>query len=214
MSYNEACRYLYGKHFPTTHHINFISNDRVIKSFNIIEFEKVHVTFELVFGCVNQEYSHMIVNFTDTILSHQSKSASEIVRFSGPSITRYCKSYIEKNGPLAIGEVIMSSGGELHCHFILHSIFYEANKSLVSTDVLSLIFQKVMTLTDSESCKSLSIPVAELEQNLIIFLLNQIVQTLCATLKTSDKIIVRLFCEDHSILKNWEINLKRFIEQK
>ena len=76
----------------------------------------------LVEGDITHQDTDAIVNAANTRLMGGSGVDGAIHRAGGPSIMQECKAYIREHGSLPVGEAMMTTGGNLHARYVIHTV--------------------------------------------------------------------------------------------
>uniref|UniRef100_A0A8C5S5U0 Macro domain-containing protein n=1 Tax=Laticauda laticaudata TaxID=8630 RepID=A0A8C5S5U0_LATLA len=76
-----------------------------------------------------------LVNAANEYLHHFGGLAFALLKAGGPEIEEQCKLFVEKNGPLSPGQIVVTSGGRLPCKQIIHAV--ENNIKSVAIPALS-----------------------------------------------------------------------------
>ncbi|MBW3625388.1 MAG: O-acetyl-ADP-ribose deacetylase [Armatimonadetes bacterium] len=78
--------------------------------------------FTLVEGDITHQDTDAIVNAANTRLMGGSGVDGAIHRAGGPVIMQECKAYIREHGSLPVGEAMMTTGGQLHARYVIHTV--------------------------------------------------------------------------------------------
>ena len=79
-------------------------------------------TLTLVQGDITRQEVDAIVNAANSSLMGGGGVDGAIHRAGGTQILEGCKAYIAKNGRLATGEAMITSGGKLEAKFVIHTV--------------------------------------------------------------------------------------------
>uniref|UniRef100_A0ACB8G0Z6 Uncharacterized protein n=1 Tax=Sphaerodactylus townsendi TaxID=933632 RepID=A0ACB8G0Z6_9SAUR len=63
-----------------------------------------------------------LVNPANEKLYHFGGLSFALLKAGGPEIEEQCKHFIEKNGPLRVGQIAVTSGGRLSCKQVIHTV--------------------------------------------------------------------------------------------
>ena len=90
-----------------------------------------------------------------------------LVRVGGSGVRNACDIYVEKNGPLNVGEVVSLSPAKLKCYHLhlYHSAL--SNSDLINISTIRKIFSFTLVKADNSKCKSISIPALKLKQVIV-----------------------------------------------
>lgn len=89
----------------------------------ILKEEKVKdKKIEVVKGDITEEKTDAIVNAANKHLSHGGGVAGAIVKKGGEIIQIESNKIVEKRGPLKTGEAVITTGGNLSCKYVIHTI--------------------------------------------------------------------------------------------
>jgi putative ATPase len=89
----------------------------------IVKEDKIKdIKISLVFGDITIEKVDAIVNAANSHLQHGGGVAGIISRKGGPLIQKESNQYLSKYGPVETGNVAVTSGGNLQCEYIIHSV--------------------------------------------------------------------------------------------
>ncbi|XP_069791049.1 protein mono-ADP-ribosyltransferase PARP14-like isoform X2 [Narcine bancroftii] len=103
-----------------------------------------HVTVELKKGDITQERTDVIVNSTNSTLNSNSGVSGAILKAAGSSVEKECTS----QGSQPNGSVVVTSGGQLPCQYIVHVVN-------VTSASITVSVSKVL-----EECEQLNITAA------------------------------------------------------
>ena len=97
-SYKEASKDLYGSLLPTTHHVNMLLSECVLNSL-LIDGLGGDISLQIVEGNLSEQYTHGIMNITDTSLMNDNEFSKLLVDAGGDRVSLPWDNYIEENVP-------------------------------------------------------------------------------------------------------------------
>ena len=157
LNYKDAAKELYDGVLPTVHHVNMLINDKVLNALSIKRKEG-NVTIQIVEDDLSHQYTHAILIVTDNSLINNDGVAASFVEVGGESITHACETYIEKHGPLNVGQSLPLPSGKLRCYHLFTTVFPKSENILAEDrSARSALFAVYSKATDAK-CKSSSIP--------------------------------------------------------
>ena len=115
-SYEKASKDVYGGLLPTTHHVSMLLSEGVLNSL-LIKGLGEDISLQIVEGNLSEQYTHVIINLTDTSLMNEKEFSKLLVVAGGDRVCFACYNYIEENGPSKFGDVISLSSGNLRSFF-------------------------------------------------------------------------------------------------
>ena len=200
IGYKEAAKDLYGGILPTTHHVNMLLNDSILNAVSI-KGEKGNVTLQIVEGDLSHQYTHAIMNITGPHLMNNDNVSASLVDVGGESVRHACETYVEKNGPLNVGDVVSLSSGNL-----FHSVLSKLEKSKPEESTLMSALSATFSEACSHNCKSLSIPAVKFSQKTIKKIVNVIIDIASANdIKTAQTLeIIRFVGTRRTTLKLYQ----------
>ena len=166
LNYKDAARELYGGVLPTSHHVNMLINDKILNSISIKRKES-DVTIQIVEADLSHQYTHAILIITDPNLINNEEVVTTVVDAGGDSISRACNVYVEKHGPLNVGEVIPLPSGKLLCYHLFATAFPKSENILSQDQFIRSALLALYTKATEAKCKSLSIPAIKYNPNAI-----------------------------------------------
>ncbi|MBT8439874.1 MAG: macro domain-containing protein [Gammaproteobacteria bacterium] len=89
---------------------------------NVIKFKIQDLSVEIRVGDIFSAASDVIVNPANGGLSHGGGLAAAISHAAGPALDEDGKNYVAKHGPLATGEAVPTTAGNLHYKAVIHTV--------------------------------------------------------------------------------------------
>ncbi len=77
---------------------------------------------QIVHGDITLEEVDAIVNAANSYLKHGGGVAGAIVRRGGYEIQRESDELVRENGPVPVGEAVVTSGGSLKAKYVIHTV--------------------------------------------------------------------------------------------
>jgi hypothetical protein len=76
----------------------------------------------VVWGDITHEHTDAIVNAANGLLAHGGGVAGAISRAGGPTIDRESREWVRQYGEVAVGQVALTSGGNLPAKYVIHAV--------------------------------------------------------------------------------------------
>ena len=174
IDYKEATKQLYGDILPTTHHINMLSNEKVLNIFEITSQNKDCddnnvIKIQILQDELSKQNTHAVLNITDSSLFSNNDSCASLFQMAGQSFHDSCKEYLDKNESVSVGDVVPFKSENLSFYYIFCSNFPEdiTTNNISVKSMFSLLFSKL----SEKRCKSLAIPALNYSQKSIKIIL-------------------------------------------
>ncbi|XP_047241013.1 protein mono-ADP-ribosyltransferase PARP14-like isoform X1 [Girardinichthys multiradiatus] len=110
-------------------------------------------------GDITKQYADGIVNAANEDLNHVGGVAAALSKAGGPQVQKECKVLVEQTGKIAVGEVVVTTGGDLKCKNLLHAVGPESGKASGRERViLEKTIRKALDLAELMEFKSIALP--------------------------------------------------------
>ncbi|MFC1865566.1 macro domain-containing protein [Chloroflexota bacterium] len=113
----------------------------------------------LLKGDITLQSTDAIVNAANPDLKGGAGVDGAIHKAGGPGILSECKKIIEKQGRLAIGKAVITSGGNLNAKHVIHTVgpvWHDGNKG--EAELLSSSYRESLMLAEENNLSSVSFP--------------------------------------------------------
>ena len=113
----------------------------------------------LLQGDITLQSTDAIVNAANPDLKGGAGVDGAIHRAGGPGILAECKKIIEKQGKLATGKAVITSGGNLNARYVIHTVgpvWHGGNKG--EAELLSSCYRESLKLAEENNLSSVSFP--------------------------------------------------------
>ena len=113
----------------------------------------------LLKGDIILQSTDAIVNAANTDLKGGAGVDGAIHRAGGPGIMAECKKIIEKQGKLATGKAVITSGGNLNARYVIHTVgpvWHGGDKG--EAEFLSSCYRESLKLAEENNLSSVSFP--------------------------------------------------------
>lgn len=214
IDYKEATKQLYGDILPTTHHINMLSNEKVLNMFEITSQNndsnvKNDIKIQIMQDELSNQNTHAVLNITDSSLRSNSDSSNSLFQMVSQSFHDSCKEYLDINESLSVGDVEPFKCENLSFYYIFCSNFPED----ITTDNISIksMFSLLFSKLGEKKCKSVAIPALGYSQqsikNIIVGMLEVLRTKNSEILQTVE--IIRFVSKKKTILRHYERELAK-----
>ena len=115
------------------------------------------VSINIVLGDITEQDTDAIVNAANSYLRHGGGVAGAIARKGGKKITDESRRWVEENGPVPVGCVATTSGGNLKAKFVIHAVgprWGEGNEDEKLRNAVRNSLKKASEL----NCRSIALP--------------------------------------------------------
>lgn len=102
-----------------------------------------------------------VVNAANEDLMHTGGVALALLQAAGPDLQRCCNMYVQRNGPLRVGEAIITEAGHLPCKYVVHAVgprYNSLDKPAVVKRLRSAV-RESLKQASRKHCLSIAIPV-------------------------------------------------------
>ncbi|KAF6717731.1 Poly [ADP-ribose] polymerase 14 [Oryzias melastigma] len=110
-------------------------------------------------GDITKQYADALVNAANKYLDHGGGVAAALSKAGGPQVQKECKDIIKTKGKLTVGEVVVTTGGNLKCKKLLHAVGPKAEKHGGKERLLlEHTVKNVLDLAESMNLGSIAMP--------------------------------------------------------
>lgn len=92
--------------------------NKVVKEYPFSPGKKL----QIISGDLTREHVDAIVNAANAYLQHGGGVAGAISRHGGPQIQKESDQWIEQHGPVSHDSPAYTTGGNLHCRYVIHAV--------------------------------------------------------------------------------------------
>lgn len=92
--------------------------NKVVKEYPFSPGKKL----QIISGDLTRERVDAIVNAANAYLQHGGGVAGAISRYGGPQIQKESDQWIEHHGPVSHDSPAYTTGGNLHCRYVIHAV--------------------------------------------------------------------------------------------
>jgi putative ATPase len=134
-----------------------ISRSRLTKTTGKIK----NLTVAIVLNDITKEVVDAITNAANEDLWHGGGVAGAISRKGGPIIQKESREYVKKYGRVKTGTCGYTSGGNLHCKYVIHAVGPIWNDSVAPEVNINYLHSAVLSTLQMASkldCQSVAIP--------------------------------------------------------
>lgn len=117
------------------------------------------VQIALIEGDITRQRVDTIVNAANSSLMGGGGVDGAIHRAGGPAILEDCKRIVAEHGECAIGEAVITTGGNLPAKFVIHTvgpIWHGGNRG--EAELLASCYQNSLRLASEHGCKTIAFP--------------------------------------------------------
>ena len=108
-------------------------------------------------GDITQEQVDCIVNAANSHLAHGGGVAGAIARRGGEVIRRQSREWVQKYGPVPVGEVAVTAAGELPARYVVHAVGPRWGEGNEEKKLRSAV-RNALLKADELGCRSVSLP--------------------------------------------------------
>uniref|UniRef100_A0A3Q2U7R9 Macro domain-containing protein n=1 Tax=Fundulus heteroclitus TaxID=8078 RepID=A0A3Q2U7R9_FUNHE len=110
-------------------------------------------------GDITKQYADGIVNYANENLNHFDDVGAALSKAGGPQVLKESKALVKQTGKIAVGDVVVTTGGDLMCKNLLHAVGPESGKaSGRERHLLEKTVQKALNLAELMEFKSIALP--------------------------------------------------------
>ncbi|XP_015257731.1 PREDICTED: poly [ADP-ribose] polymerase 14-like [Cyprinodon variegatus] len=110
-------------------------------------------------GDITKQYADGIVNAANGDLDHVGGVAAALSKAGGPQVQKESKDLVKHTGKIAVGDVVVTTGGNLKCKKLLHAVGPECGKaSGRERSLLEKTVHKALNLAELMEFKSIALP--------------------------------------------------------
>lgn len=114
------------------------------------------LSVELIQGDITEIEADAIVNAANSYLKHGGGVAYAIVKKGGYIIQKESDEYVNKYGPVPVGEVAVTSAGKLKAKYIIHAV--GPRYGIEGDDKLESAIRKALEKADELNLSSIALP--------------------------------------------------------
>uniref|UniRef100_A0A3B3WK69 Poly [ADP-ribose] polymerase n=1 Tax=Poecilia mexicana TaxID=48701 RepID=A0A3B3WK69_9TELE len=110
-------------------------------------------------GDITKQNADAIVNAANEDLNHIGGVAAALSKAGGPQVQKESKALVKGNGKVAVGDVVVTTGGDLKCKSLLHAVGPESGKaSGRERSLLEKTVCNALNLAELMEFKSIALP--------------------------------------------------------
>ncbi|KAM4565127.1 protein mono-ADP-ribosyltransferase PARP14-like [Fundulus diaphanus] len=110
-------------------------------------------------GDITIQYADGIVNYANEDLNHIGGVAAALSKAGGPQVQKESKALVKQTGKIAVGDVVVTTGGDLMCKNLLHAVGPESGKaSGKERRLLEKTVHKALNFAELMEFKSIALP--------------------------------------------------------
>uniref|UniRef100_A0A3P9NNC8 Poly [ADP-ribose] polymerase n=1 Tax=Poecilia reticulata TaxID=8081 RepID=A0A3P9NNC8_POERE len=110
-------------------------------------------------GDITKQNADAIVNAANEDLNHIGGVAAALSKAGGPQVQKESKALVKGNGKVAVGDVVVTTGGDLKCKSLLHAVGPESGKaSGRERSLLEKTVSNALKLAELMEFKSIALP--------------------------------------------------------
>ncbi|XP_012712444.2 protein mono-ADP-ribosyltransferase PARP14 [Fundulus heteroclitus] len=110
-------------------------------------------------GDITKQYADGIVNAANEDLNHIGGVAAALSKAGGPQVQMESKALVKQTGKIAVGDVVVTTGGDLKCKNLLHAVGPESGKaSGRERCLLEKTVHNALNLAELMEFKSIALP--------------------------------------------------------
>jgi O-acetyl-ADP-ribose deacetylase len=107
---------------------------------------------------ITKETTDAIVNAANSSLLGGGGVDGAIHRAAGPEILQQCKQIVAREGRLAPGKAVLTTGGRLNAKYVVHTVGPIYRSHTTDPEILSSCYRESMHLADKHGIRSISFP--------------------------------------------------------
>uniref|UniRef100_A0A8P4KAQ8 Poly [ADP-ribose] polymerase n=1 Tax=Dicentrarchus labrax TaxID=13489 RepID=A0A8P4KAQ8_DICLA len=192
---------------------NLASGGTMVSSYSLCDGLQVLVCQ----GDITKQDADALVNAANEDLDHGGGVAAALSKAGGPQVQKESKALVKQTGKIPIGDVVVTTGGNLNCKKLLHAVGPVGGKSGGSERVLlEKTVQSALNLAEIMEFKSIAMPLFVLLLSYLLLLFSSVgipADYMCTTgpgLLGCREIIHASFKSDAQLIQK---NCKKILQQ-
>jgi len=108
-------------------------------------------------GDITREDVDAVVNAANSMLAHGGGVAGAIAKVGGTTIISESREWVKRNGPVPVGNVAVTSGGNLPARYVIHAVGPRWGEGDEEQKLRNAV-KNALTRAESLGCRSISMP--------------------------------------------------------